>query len=388
MKIHYISGSIFPSEVSHTLSKMRMCQAFSNEGYNILLTGLDAGLNLDPIEFYGLKGGFEIKLQKRNKFLKYKFFNKFRIQAFINAYFHLKHVNQFKPDIIYSRLTIIELLFLPRNIPIIYEMHSLGPFGKGIVASAIFKFVLKFKNFKKIIVSSNILNNMLKKHIINIPIITARLSAENPVEIDKNELEVFKRDFLLGENFKSHVGYTGYLDTVGLRGTDIICKVASKMPNIAFHIVGGKPEIVDYWKKYAEDFNFNHNIFFYGHKNPSTIPFFLNCFDVVLAPLQFRPQTRAPTGANMSPLKLPQYMAYKKAMIVSDLIAHQEILTHDRTALFVKFDDVDAWKASIEKLLLSPDKRIQMGEACFNEYLKYFTPEGRVKIILNNKIDD
>ena len=45
-------------------------------------------------------------------------------------------------------------------------------------------------------------------------------------------------------------------------------------------------------------------IFFYGYKNPSMMPYFLNCFNVVLAPLQYRPEARAPLGANMSPLKL------------------------------------------------------------------------------------
>jgi len=40
MKIHYISGSSFPSEVSHTLSKIRMCQAFTEAGHEVYLLGL------------------------------------------------------------------------------------------------------------------------------------------------------------------------------------------------------------------------------------------------------------------------------------------------------------------------------------------------------------
>ena len=85
----------------------------------------------------------------------------------------------------------------------------------------------------------------------------------------------------------------------------------------------------------------------------------------------------------MSPLKLPQYLAYKMAMVVSDLNAHREILTQDQTALFVKHDNVEKWQKNIEKLLDSPHLRKEMGENCYNEYTKNFTPSGRVKIILN-----
>jgi glycosyltransferase involved in cell wall biosynthesis len=384
MKIQYVSGSAFPSEISHTLSKMRMCQAFSDAGHDVLLTAIDAGKEQDQIKFYGLKGGFKISLQKTNLLINNRFTRKFHILNFINSFFHLRNIKQFKPDAIYSRLTILELLFLPNDIPILYEMHSLGPFGKGFFAKTFFKLVLKLKNFRKIIVSSNILLKMLEEHIKDIEIIAARLSAEEPVEIKEIDLENFKKKNLLGDKFLQHVGYTGYLDLIGLRGTDIICKVASQMPNVAFHIVGGKPEIVEHWKDYSTGWNTNRNIFFYGHRNPLQIPFFLKCFDVVLAPLQFKPISRAPTGANMSPLKLPQYMAYKKAMVVSDLNAHQEILNQDITAMFVDFKDVNSWKNNIEKLLLSPEKRIEMGENCYKEYLLKFTPEGRVKIILNN----
>jgi len=384
MKIQYVSGSAFPSEISHTLSKMRMCQAFSDAGHDVLLTAIDAGKEQDQIKFYGLKGGFKISLQKTNLLINNRFTRKFHILNFINSFFHLRNIKQFKPDAIYSRLTILELLFLPNDIPILYEMHSLGPFGKGFFAKTFFKLVLKLKNFRKIIVSSNILLKMLEEHIKDIEIIAARLSAEEPVEIKEIDLENFKKKNLLGDKFLQHVGYTGYLDLIGLRGTDIICKVASQMPNVAFHIVGGKPEIVEHWKDYSTGWNTNRNIFFYGHRNPLQIPFFLKCFDVVLAPLQFKPISRAPTGAGASPLKLPQYMAYKKAMVVSDLNAHQEILNQDITAMFVDFKDVNSWKNNIEKLLLSPEKRIEMGENCYKEYLLKFTPEGRVKIILNN----
>ena len=126
---------------------------------------------------------------------------------------------------------------------------------------------------------------LLKKHITDIEIVVARLSAENPIQIDKEQLEDFKIKQLKGENFKYHVGYTGYLDTVGLRGTDIICKTALLMPKVAFHIVGGKPDIVSYWVDFAEKYNQHQNIFFMGTKIPYyQYPIISNVSIIGLAP--------------------------------------------------------------------------------------------------------
>ena len=360
-----------------------MCQAFSEAGHQVLFTGIASQHSKTPKEFYDLSDDFTLLLQKIHFIWDNLITRKLKIKNIINGVFHARTLKKFKPDIVYSRLTLFELFFLPNDIPILYEMHSLGFLGKGFFAKTFFKYILNSKNFKRIIVSSNALARMLKEHVPDVEIVVARLSAETPILIEKKQLEGFKEEFLKGENFKYNVGYTGYLDMVGLRGTDIICKTAALMPDVAFHIVGGKPEIVAHWVKFAEKYNQHQNIFFYGHRPPTSIPFYLNCFDVGLAPLQHRPEARAPLGANMSPLKLPQYMAYKMAMVVSDLNAHREILTQNHTALFVEHDNVEQWKNNIENLLFSPQKREVMGQNCYREYSKNFTPSGRVNIILN-----
>ena len=86
----------------------------------------------------------------------------------------------------------------------------------------------------------------------------------------------------------------------------------------------------------------------------------------------------------MSPLKLAQYMAYKKTMVVSDLIAHREILKDEKKAIFVKFDNVDQWKNAIEGALNSPEESKSLGTNAYEEYLKNYTPEIRIKKILEN----
>ena len=142
------------------------------------------------------------------------------------------------------------------------------------------------------------------------------------------------------------MGYTGFLDNEGLRGTEIICQVAARLPDVDFHVVGGTPEMVTHWTGRAQ----SSNIHFYGHQNPSKMPGYLGALDVVMAPLQLQVSARAPIGANMSPLKLPQYFAYGCSILASDVPAHLETLVHERTALICKADDVYAWAAAVERL--------------------------------------
>lgn len=363
---------------------MRMCQAFADAGHEVVLTGVAASdIDSDPIAYYGLKGGFTVIRYKLNNLLGNPVSQLLQLSGLMLARKARKSLKHFQPDIVYSRLTLTELSLAPRNVPIVYEMHSFGHLRQSFLQRCLFRLLIKRKNFRRIIVTSESLSSMLKKDLPGIEVIVARLSAEPPVSVNSDMMENFRKQQFRGPDFKHHVGYTGYLDNIGLRGTDIICKTAQHMPDTAFHIVGGAPDIVGYWVKYARNFNRHRNIFFYGFRNPSEIPFFLNSFDVALAPLQFRPSYQAPNGRGMSPLKIPQYMGYGKAIVASDIPAHREILRHKQNAWLVTAGDENAWAKGIDFLLSNPAKRDALGKAARAQYESEFTPKKRVKLILD-----
>lgn len=360
-----------------------MCQAFTDNGHDVVITGIaSAKSSLDPMEYYGLRGGFHIERFNLGSLCNNKITRQFLIPGFALAGKTTRVIKEFKPDIIYSRLTITELAFVPSDIPILYEMHSLGPLGGSFIQRNAFKSIVKKKHLKRFVVTTNYLAELLKSEFPDIEVVVARLSAEPPVDISKVALDVFKADHLQGQEFKWHTGYTGYLDTVGLRGTDIIIRAAEQMPDVAFHIVGGSPEVVEYWKKFAENYNQHGNIFFYKHRNPSEIPFFLACFDVALAPLQYRPCKRAPSGQGMSPLKIPQYMGFGKAIVASDIRAHKEILRHEENALLVASDNIFEWVKAINRLLKDESLRRHIQGRAQENYYSEFTPEKRVQRVL------
>lgn len=383
MKIFYISKAILPSEISNSLSIMRMCQAFTDNGHEVVLTGIVASKSSSgPIKYYGLRGGFEIIKLFQDNCLNNRVTRFLLLPGLYLALKNRKFIHKFKPDLIYSRLTILELALVPKSIPILYEMHSLGPLG-NCIHRYVFKWLIRRKNFKRIVVTTDFLAKRLKNELPDIDIVVARLSAEPPIQVPSADLNSFKEEHFLGEGFKWHVGYTGCLDTVGLRGTDVICKTAARMPEAAFHIVGGSQEIVDYWKGFSIEYNQHGNIFFYGYRNPAEMPYFLGNFDVVLAPLQFRPSRRAPLGQNLSPLKLPQYMAYAKSIVASDIPMHREILKHEDNSLLVPCDNIPEWVQAISTLLKDESLRKHIQNKAQKGYYYEFTPKKRVERIIN-----
>jgi glycosyltransferase involved in cell wall biosynthesis len=359
-----------------------MCQAFSDAGHEVVLAATEASACRDVAAYYGLRGGFDIFLKRIPTLLSGRVSRKLYVRDLLVSLHHRTQLRRFRPDLIYSRLTVGELLLVPSDIPIVYEMHSLGPLAKRGFRQWLFRWLVANKRFGRIIVTTHALATELRAKLPGTEIVVARLSADTPLTVDPEQLLSFKAEHLQGQGFRHHVGYTGYLDTVGLRGTEVICQCAAHMPEAAFHIVGGQPEIVQHWKGYAEQFNAHRNIFFYGHRNPGEMPFFLNCFDVVLAPLQHIPTQEAPTGAGMSPLKIPQYMAYRKAIVASDIPAHREVLDDGRTAVLVAPADIAAWVVAISDLLKAPVKRQMLGDSAYRDYSEGFTAEGRVKTIL------
>ena len=54
-------------------------------------------------------------------------------------------------------------------------------------------------------------------------------------------------------------------------------------------------------------------------------------------------------------------MAYRMAIVVSDLNAHREIFNTRSTALFVEHNNVEQWKQNIEKLdfLLKRERKLE-----------------------------
>ena len=65
MKILYISNSIIPSRTANSIHVMKMCQAFADNGHEVVLLAPDKKnkdkKKVDVYEYYGVKKNFIIK---------------------------------------------------------------------------------------------------------------------------------------------------------------------------------------------------------------------------------------------------------------------------------------------------------------------------------------
>ena len=63
MKLIYVSNSVFPSNAANSVHVMKMCEAFSDIGMEVVLYGLKGDKKLNNLyEYYGVKNNFKIEL--------------------------------------------------------------------------------------------------------------------------------------------------------------------------------------------------------------------------------------------------------------------------------------------------------------------------------------
>lgn len=173
-------------------------------------------------------------------------------------------------------------------------------------------------------------------------------------------------------------GYVGHLYPG--RGIDVIEGLARRLPNVAFHIVGGDEKSVA--EARARNAGLT-NLVFHGFVAPRETAAFRSSCDVLLAPYQrqvFLSGERE-TSAWMSPLKVFEYMASGKPIVCSDLPVLHEVLHHEGNCLFCPPDDIDAWVAALARLKADGALRDRLAEGARRDFEENYTWVGRARRI-------
>ncbi len=339
MKILYISKSIIPSRTANSIHVMKMCQALSDNGHNVVLLAPDVKKKyekeIDNIyEYYGVRKNFEIK----------KLWHPDNIAGallYTLAIFFYLTVNK-KFNLVYGRFLHGCYIAALLKKKVIFETHEII-FKKKNHKLVVFKKLIKNKYFKKLIVISQALKNIyLDNRCLNESMIQVAHDGSDEVINFNSKIE------LLGSKDQLKVGYVGHLYKG--RGIDTIIKCAREINDMTFHIVGGLNKDIEYWKNYIKSLNLS-NIFFYGFVSPKETLKYRNAFDIVLAPYEKRVSVEGlgDTSKFMSPLKIIEYMSHKKPIIVSDLPVIREVL-NEKNSILVECEDINLWINSIKKL--------------------------------------
>lgn len=368
MKIVYISNSIIPSRTANSIHVMKMCQAFADNGHEVVLLAPDRykeyenGVD-DVYEYYGVRKNFEIK--------KLKYGNIRYLKTIMYGYNSAKRIRELQPDLVYGR-DLLGCFFSANDFSTIFEAHS--PMHSKI-NKKIFNMLHSKIRYKKTVVISKALKNIIlaEQHI-----------SENKIQVahdGADEVNSFDTKIILKGDVNSlKVGYVGHLYKG--RGIDIIIKCATKLPKITFHIVGGRNEDIEFWKNSIKILQLR-NIYFYGFISPQQAVLYRNAFDIVLAPYAKVVSVAdgiVDTSRFMSPLKIFEYMAHKKAIISSDIDVLHEVLNPSNSIL-VEAQDANSWVNAIEKLSNS-NMRNFIAKNAYDDFLQKYTWKNRAENVI------
>ena len=364
MRISYLALSKIPSKEANSVHVMKMCQALAHNSESVkLIVPIHENSNVTPFEYYGVKSNFEI--------VRIKLLNRTRIGLFIYSCKVLKELWKDKEQYIYGRDLISCFLSSLFGFKTIWESH--GP----VAMSRIFKIMISRNSYLKTVVISSTLRN----YYIN----TYKINPENVVVLpdcsDKIDLTQIVPKDLKRDRFKPKVGYIGQLYPG--KGMEIISQLVPLCPEIDFHIVGGNENDVDYWKNELSSFN---NLVFHGYVTPSETPSYGLAMDILIAPYLKKVQASGAKNFNndigmwMSPLKLFEYMSYRKPIISSDLPVLHDVLNNNNSVM-CNPDDIDSWVKAIQKLISNPEEANRIAENAYNDFLINYTWKTRAEKI-------
>lgn len=368
MKIVYISRSIIPSRTANSINVMRMCETFASLGHEVILFApwtkkLEEKNVEDFFEYYGVKKNFKLeKIFSPNiKYLKKK----------IYSFICLKKIQKINPDLVYGRDDMFAFYLTQKNnFYTLFERHE--PFLKNDFEKMMFEKFLQIKKDKiKLITISEKLKEMYSNSY-NVDLNSIMVAQSATSEYIQDELP---KNFVLDKD-KINIGYIGSLFKG--RGIEIIIQLSEYFHNINFHIIGGKDEDITFWKSKSKNVN---NLIFYGFINPKETYRYRNMCDILIAPYQGESDGNKNSNF-MSPIKIFEYMASKKAIICSDLPAIRESID-ERHAIFAENKNIDSWIAAVTLLIDNPEKIELLSNNAYVHCMKNFTYEARAKKILN-----
>lgn len=152
------------------------------------------------------------------------------------------------------------------------------------------------------------------------------------------------------------------------RGIDLVLRAIAKIhneyqKNILFQIIGAGsflPEL----KKLSTDLGINDRVIFEGYVPYESVPEKLKNTDCFICPLPERPEWNV-----SSPIKIFEYLACARPVILTPIIAHTNILNGEKFVVWTKDDSVQEFKNAIEFAFLNKNRLLADSETA-PEYVR------------------
>lgn len=367
MKIVYISSSIIPSRWANGIQVMKMCQAFAKNGHNVTLFARKGKHTCgNDYTYYGVDECFDIKKVP---------WPPIKGGGGIYGWHCFRHLSRMaQPELVYGRSIYGTLAAVRLGLPCIYEAHT-PPHNR--IHYLMERELFGARSFRHLVVISQALKEEYKR--------LYSWLRDNQIIVAHDGADLLPRQDQLGPvpNWPGRegvlqVGYLGHLYPG--KGAEIIVELASRLPDMDFHVIGGTEGDIRHWRSRTNC----SNLFFHGFVAPRETPHYRAMCDVLLLPCQTRVTLRGGRGDISkwtSPLKMFEYMAAGKAIVCSDLPVLREVLRHEETALLCEPSDIRSWIAALKRLRDDTFLRKRLGKTAEEEFEARYTWKSRVEKI-------
>jgi len=340
-----------------------MCEALGKAGHNTTLIGKQYADSLveDIYGYYGVAECFDLVLIPCRRVKGVGLLMLPKIYACLRQY-------DPKEIVIYARDIYGASVAIRMGFRVIYEVHGL-PYNR-LIRHLESSLLANRRLLRLVVISKSLCDLYTSRFDIADRIVVCHDAASATGPSNGDSPWPACRDTL-------QIGYTGHLHQG--RGIDIIIECAKRLPQYDFHLIGGDDKDILHWRPQA-----TANLHFAGFVEPGLIPSVFRRCDILVMPYQTNltlPHIQVNTSAWMSPMKLFEYMASRKAIIASDLPVLREVLD-ERKAVLVPPDDTDRW---VEAIRRCEDKRFRdsLAQNAYEAFLADHTWEKRAATVLS-----
>ncbi len=383
MKLVYIANARLPTEKAHGYQIVKMCEAFSELGVEVLLLHPhrhqdDQRMsNRTVFEYYELTPSFEIgtlpnpdALRVERFFPGRSFVWFFVLHALLWGLYAALKARKEAADVYYTRDIAVAFWLIRFNLPTVFEGHTLPKGARGWLLRR----MIGHPHLRLIVLLTSYLKNSFgelgfdQERLAVFPD-GVDLSLFNDLP-DKQECR--RRLNLSGD--LPIIGYLGRFQTMGMeKGIPELIEAMAHLPSVNGKVplllcVGGPMSRVRDYLELADSAGIPRQRLKFVDRVPNRdVPLWLNALDVAVMPF---PETEH-YKYFMSPLKLFEYMAAGVPTVASDLPSVREILQHDRNAWLVPPGNSEALGQAILAMLRDPARASRIAKTAKEEVRQY-----------------
>lgn len=376
--LYYLSGTRYLSNRAHAIQQARMCEAFQRQGEAVTLLipqGSDSPVTWDRLaEFYGLRTRFtvtELPTFAADRSIPFPFVPNLDIQLSTYWLLYRYAIGELgKEDVLYSRTPYPVWLFcrtlgalaIDDRPAVWFEQHQPDR-GLGDAFYQTIDGLVTISRQQAETIDKSIDRGDTSMVVAHDGVDLARYDQLGKAEA-RAHLDIGQDDEL--------VVYTGQLYPDKDVETFVRAMEGVKATGI---IVGGTQEAID---RIRETVEVPPNVAFVGAVPPEQVVPYQVAADILVGTV-----ARETTLEYYSPLKLFEYMATGNPLIITRKPAYEEVVTHEKSALLVPPESVEAMRSALNRLVADPLLRQDLGRRA-RETVTDHTWDTRAKSIIRS----